>query len=63
MAAYTLVDWRVKQGREPEFVEKWKEIAAANKAQFDPNGWARLLRDQRDPAHFVSLANGPRWIP
>ena len=49
MAAYTLVDWRVKQGREPEFVEKWKEIAAANKAQFDPNGWARLLRDQKTP--------------
>ncbi len=59
MAGYTLIDWRVKEGKEQEFVEKWKQIAAANTAQFNRNGSAKLLRDDQEPTHFVSLGEWP----
>lgn len=59
MAGYSLIDWHVKPGRESEFVEKWKEVAASNIVENDPNGWAKLLRDEQDPTHFVSLAEWP----
>jgi heme-degrading monooxygenase HmoA len=59
MSGYTLIDWRVKKGKEQEFVEKWKQIAAANTAQFNPNGSVRLLRDDQHPTHFISLGEWP----
>jgi heme-degrading monooxygenase HmoA len=59
MAGYSLLDWHVKPGRESEFVEKWREVAASNIVENNSDGWAKLLRDEQDPAHFVSLAEWP----
>ena len=59
MAGYSLLDWHVKPGRESEFVEKWREVAASNIVENNSDGWAKLLRDEKDPAHFISLAEWP----
>ena len=46
--------WRVKAGREDEFVEAWQEFARWSAAQ-GLRGSARLLRDVDDPVRFVSF--------
>jgi len=55
MAAYTSGNWRVKAGREQEFISAWREAASWSGAEFDPMGWAKLLRDKDNPSHFVSI--------
>jgi heme-degrading monooxygenase HmoA len=52
---YTSGSWRVKPGREDDFVAAWQEIAAWTAAEMPGAMWATLLRDQDDPSHFVSF--------
>lgn len=55
MSAYTSGSWRAKPGREQEFVEAWHDLAEWSTVNYDPAGWAKLLRDPEDPLHFVSV--------
>jgi heme-degrading monooxygenase HmoA len=52
---YISGDWRVKQGNEDDFVERW--LAFTGWALENASGADSflLLRDMGDPAHFVSL--------
>ena len=48
--------WHVKQGSEGAFVEAWNDLlrsTVGNRLAFIE---ANLLRDQKDPRHFVSFA-------
>ena len=59
MAVYTSGDWHVKQGREQEFVDAWREMAEWSTNEYGPNGWGKLFRDKEDPARFRSLGSWP----
>ncbi len=59
MAAYSSGDWHVKPGREAEFVAMWKELADWSGTEFDTGGWAKLLHDEDDPSHYVSVGFWP----
>jgi heme-degrading monooxygenase HmoA len=52
---YTSGDWLVKEGKEDEFVEAWRELAAWTAGEMPGAGWARLLRDREEPRRFLSL--------
>jgi heme-degrading monooxygenase HmoA len=56
MSVYTLALWKVKLGREEEFISAWRDLAAGTKADF-PGASAVLLRDRDTPNLFVS--SGP----
>lgn len=58
MSAYTSGDWHVKPGNEEAFVEAWKRLARESALEVDATAWAKLLRDNDDPRHFVSFG---RW--
>lgn len=51
---YTFGSWRVKAGREEEFVAAWQEFADWTATQGLASK-AQLLRDHEDPSLFVSL--------
>lgn len=59
MAAYTSGDWHAKQGREQEFIEAWQDLADWTTREFGWQGWAGLMRDRDDPAHFRSIGEWP----
>jgi quinol monooxygenase YgiN len=50
---YTHAVWRVKPGREDEFVSRWEEIAAWALENAPGCLWGVLLRDTGDPTLFV----------
>jgi heme-degrading monooxygenase HmoA len=50
--------WRVKPGRETEFVEQWQAFASWT-AQLFPGAHAWLLRDREQPNEFVSVGPWP----
>lgn len=52
---YTLGVWRVKQGREAEFIDAWKAVGAAFLQLPDPPGPGTLIRSESDPALFYSF--------
>jgi quinol monooxygenase YgiN len=52
---YTWGSWRVKPGREDEFVAAWQEFAAWTAAEIPGAMWATLVRDEVDPSHFLSI--------
>lgn len=52
---YTLGDWHVKVGSEEVFVAAWLEFAEWTSANFPDCTFAKLLRDESDPGHFVSV--------
>ena len=56
MSVYTLALWKVKPGREEEFISAWRDLAAGTKSDF-PGASAVLLRDRDTPNLFVS--SGP----
>jgi heme-degrading monooxygenase HmoA len=47
--------WRVKPGREDEFVEAWQELAREGMAELDTVEPPTLLRDRERPTEFVSF--------
>jgi heme-degrading monooxygenase HmoA len=53
--AYTLALWRVKEGREEEFVEAWKGLSDYFLALPNPPGTGTLVRSVEDPRLFYSF--------
>ncbi len=64
--AYTHTIWKIKPGKQEEFILRWTELADWTALQ-GLSGKARLLRDLDDPNRFVSfgpwdsVANAKRW--
>ncbi len=54
MPVYTLGIWTVKNGREADFVDAWRNVADRTKSDF-PEGTATLLRDRDQPNRFISF--------
>lgn len=52
---YTHATWRVKSGREDEFVAAWEALSAVFAALPAPPGRGTLLRSTVDPAVFHSF--------
>jgi heme-degrading monooxygenase HmoA len=53
--AYTLALWRVKEGREEEFVEAWKGLSDNFLDLPKPPGTGTLVRSVEDPRLFYSF--------
>jgi hypothetical protein len=53
--AYTLALWRVKEGREVEFVEAWKGLSDYFLDLPNPPGTGTLIRSAEDPRLFYSF--------
>jgi hypothetical protein len=53
--AYTLALWRVKEGREAEFVEAWKGLSDYFLNLPNPPGTGTLVRSVEDPRFFYSF--------
>jgi hypothetical protein len=53
--AYTLAMYRVKAGREDEFVAAWNALASTFSALPEPPLWGTLIRHRADPALFYSF--------
>ena len=53
---YASGEWHVRPGQEQEFVRQWHDFATWGQSRYG-EGFerGRLLRDERDPAHFVSF--------
>lgn len=49
-------NWHVKKGNEEEFVERWKEFLQWTHDTQKSLVSANLIRDERDPSHFISFA-------
>jgi len=52
---YTSGVWRVKPGREEDFVARWGELAEWASSEFPSAGRPTLLRDMDEPRRFVSF--------
>lgn len=52
---YTLGVWRIKQGRETEFIDMWKAVGVAFSQLPSPPGPGVLVRSESDPALFYSF--------
>jgi heme-degrading monooxygenase HmoA len=50
---YSQTEWRVKPGREADFVERWRELAEWSALQ--GLAGAKLFLDRDDPTRFVSF--------
>jgi quinol monooxygenase YgiN len=51
--------WRVKPGREEEFVELWRQMAREGMATLETVEPPTLLRDREQPTEFVSFGPWP----
>ncbi|MGH2757872.1 MAG: antibiotic biosynthesis monooxygenase [Actinomycetota bacterium] len=49
-------NWHVKKGEEEKFVERWTEFLRWTRETQPALVSASLIRDEKDPAHFVSFA-------
>ncbi|MDI2127538.1 putative quinol monooxygenase [Yinghuangia seranimata] len=49
-------NWHVADGNGEEFISRWTAFLTWTRDANDGFVHARLLRDQRDPNHFVSFA-------
>ena len=56
--AYTLAMYRVKAGREDEFVAAWNELVSTFSSPPEPPQWGTLIRHRADRTLFYSC--GPR---
>jgi heme-degrading monooxygenase HmoA len=52
---YTSGDWRVKQGNEPEFIERWTEFVTWAKENSSGANEFFLIQQADDPQHFLSF--------
>ncbi len=54
--AYTLASWRVKPGRESDFVEAWKSVGKTfRELPRPPAGNGTLIQSLTDPALYYSF--------
>jgi heme-degrading monooxygenase HmoA len=49
-------DWEVKEGKEEEFVERWKDWLGWSSQNVAGFVSATLIRDVENPRHFVSFS-------
>jgi heme-degrading monooxygenase HmoA len=49
-------DWMVKEGKQDEFVERWKDWLGWSSQNIPGFVSATLIRDTQDPHHFVSFS-------
>ena len=52
---YTLGAWRVKNGKQSEFVEEWKALGRYFRSLPQPPGEGTLLQSVDDPQQFYSF--------
>jgi heme-degrading monooxygenase HmoA len=52
---YTSGSWVVKEGREQEFIDAWRDLAEWTKGEIGGAGNPRLLRDRDNPRRFLSF--------
>lgn len=52
---YTLGVWRVKEGRESDFVDAWQAVGVAFNELPDPPGTGVLIRSESDPSLYYSF--------
>lgn len=52
---YTLGVWRVKDGKESQFVEAWKGLGVHFRSLSHPPGQGTLLQSLDDPQQFYSF--------
>ena len=57
---YTLGAWRVKDGKQSEFVEAWKALGSYFRSLPLPPGEGTLLQSIDDPRQFYSFGPGAR---
>jgi heme-degrading monooxygenase HmoA len=56
VSVYTLGVWRVKAGREDEFVARWRSLAQWTlDEEIHGASHATLVRDHEDPRRFISF--------
>src|SRR5512138_1224590 len=59
-SVYTLGAWRVKPGKEDEFIQTWKDMGRIfEKLPLPPGGKGTLIQSVRDPLLFYSFGS---WI-
>ncbi len=57
---YTLGAWRVKPGKEAEFIEAWKGLSTVfRQLPMAPEGTATLVQSLNDPLLFYSFGAWP----
>ena len=56
MKEFASGDWLVAEGKEDEFLQRWTEFLDWSKAEAPGFIEAHLLRDEKNPRHFVSLS-------
>ena len=68
---YTLAFYRVKLGREEEFISRWRNVAMTFSSLTDPPIWGTLIRSTtspnlfysfgpwRDPSHVLAMRSDP----
>jgi len=54
---HTFGSWRVKAGREDDFVAAWHDMAGWTEDDIHHLGGGRLLQDQEDPSRFYSFGS------
>ncbi len=54
-ATYTHAEWRVRPGREAEFITAWEALAAIYGRLPHPPLWGTLIRSSWEPALFYSF--------
>ena len=61
--AFASGTWHVAEGKEMEFVDRWTELLEWTNSTQPDLTVMRLLRDEKDPSHFVSIAEWPESSP
>ena len=56
---YTLGVWRVKDGKQSEFIEAWKEVGRHFRSLPEPPGEGTLVQGVDDPQQFYSFGPWP----
>ena len=54
--SYTSGNWHVKAGKEKTFIETWGDFLQWTRKDHPGMVRAQLIRDEKDPKHFVSFA-------
>jgi quinol monooxygenase YgiN len=57
---YTSGEWRIKEGREQEFISLWREFASWTTENFPEATGAKLFQNREVPTLFVSLGQWDR---
>lgn len=54
--AYASGNWHVGDGKESEFVDRWREFLGWTRENHPTLNWATLVRAEGDSSRFVSFA-------